>query len=116
MLLISKKVKYGRKKLANYKTNQWLQENDMKFSSAHDEGKSVIVEILITIFNNKIYKYMTAISKTYLYYKLGDIDSEYHNPYHRTIKMKSVDVNSSTYTDISGENNDKTLNLKLVIM
>ena len=59
---------------------------------------------------------MTAISKTYLYYKLDDIDSEYHNPYHRTIKMKPVDVNSSTYTDISGENSDKTLNLTVVIM
>ena len=30
--------------------------------------------------------------------------------------MKPVDVNSSTYTDIRGENSDKTLNLKLVIM
>ena len=84
MLLISKKVKYSWKKLENYKTNQWLQENDIKISSAHDEG-NIIVEILITIFNNKIYKYMTAISKTYLYYKLDDIDSEYHNPYHSTI-------------------------------
>ena len=31
--------------------------------------------------------------------KLDDILNEYNNTYHRTIKMKPVDVNDNTYTD-----------------
>ena len=31
--------------------------------------------------------------------KLDDIVDEYHNTYHRMIKMKPVSVKSSTYTD-----------------
>ena len=31
--------------------------------------------------------------------KLNDIVNEYNNTYHRTIKMKPVDVNDNTYID-----------------
>ena len=50
--------------------------------------------------------------------KLDDIVSEYNNTYHRTIKMKPVDVKDNTYIDSSKEVNDKDtkFNLKLVIM
>ena len=40
-------------------------------------------------------------------YKLDDIVNEYNNTYYRTIKMKSVDVNSSTYFNFNVEKNDK---------
>ena len=63
--------------------------------SAHNEGKSIIVERFIRILKNKIYKYMTSISMTsknaYIV-KLGDIVNKYNNTYHSTIKMKPVDV------------------------
>ena len=39
---------------------------------------------------------MTSISKNVYIDKLDDIDNEYNSPYHRTIKMKPVEVNSST--------------------
>ena len=39
---------------------------------------------------------MTSISKNVYIDKLVDIVNEYDNAYHRTIKMKPVDVNSST--------------------
>ena len=39
--------------------------------------------------------------------KLNDIVNEYNNPYHRTIKMKPIDVKKSTYFDFKVENNDK---------
>ena len=45
----------------------------------------------------KIYKYMTSIPKDKYIDKLDDIVNEYNNTYHRTIKMKPVDVKDSTY-------------------
>ena len=40
----------------------WLQGNDIKISSARNE-KFVVAGIFIATLKNKIYKYMTAISK-----------------------------------------------------
>ena len=39
--------------------------------------------------------------------KLADIANEYNNNYHSAIKMKPVDVKSSTYIDFGVENKDK---------
>ena len=39
--------------------------------------------------------------------KLNDIVNEYNNTYHRTIKMKPVDVKDNTYIDFKKEVNDK---------
>ena len=39
--------------------------------------------------------------------KLNDIVNIYNNTYHRTIKMKPVDVKSNTYIDSSEEINNK---------
>ena len=46
--------------------------------------------------------------------KLDDIVNKYNNTYHRTTKMKPVDVKSSTYIDSSKEINNKDPKLKLV--
>ena len=59
---------------------------------------------------------MTSISKNVYIDKLDDIANKSNNTYHSTIKMKPVDVKSSTYFDSSKENMEKTLNLKLVIL
>ena len=59
---------------------------------------------------------MTSISKNVYIDKLDDIVNKSNNTYHSTIKMKPVDVKSSTYFDSSKENMGKTLNLKLVIL
>ena len=48
---------------------------------------------------------MTSISKNVYSDKLIDIVNEYNSTYHRTIKIKPVDVNSSTYIDFGIENN-----------
>ena len=49
-------------------------------------------------------------------YKLDDIVNKYNNAYHSTIKMKHIDVKSSTYIDSSKENNNEYINLKFVIL
>ena len=41
----------------------WLEKNDIEMYSRHKEGKSVISERSIRTLKNKIYKYMTSISK-----------------------------------------------------
>ena len=68
--------------------------------SIHNERKSVVAERFIRILKNKIYKYMTTISKNVYIDKLDDIVDEYNNTYHRTIKMKPVDVKDNTYIDL----------------
>ena len=50
---------------------------------------------------------MTSISKNVYINKLDDIVNEYNNRYHRTIKMKSVDVKNNTYIDSNKEFHDK---------
>ena len=59
--------------------------------STHNEGKSVITERFIRTFNNKVYKYMTSISKNVYIDKLDNIVNKYNYTYYNTIKMKPVD-------------------------
>ena len=76
-----------------------------KNDSTYNERKSVVAERFIRILKNKTYKYMTSISKNVYINKLDDIVNKYNNTYHRTIKMKPVDVKLSTYIDTSKEIN-----------
>ena len=50
---------------------------------------------------------MTLISENVYIDKLNDIVEEYKNTYNRTMKMRPVDVKSSTYIDFDVENSDK---------
>ena len=81
--------------------------------SIHNAGKSVIAEIFIRTIKNKIYKYMTSISKNVYIDKLDDIVDEYNNAKHRTIKMKSVNVKDNTYIDFGKEVNDNDPKFKV---
>ena len=45
--------------------------------------------------------------------KLNDIVNEYNNTYHRTIKMKPVDVKCNAYIDFGKEVHDKDPNFKV---
>ena len=84
--------------------------------SIHNERKSVVAERFIRTLKNEIYKYMTSISKNVYIDKLDDIVDEYNNTYHRTIKMKPVDVKDNTYIDFEKKLMIEIQNLKLVIM
>ena len=68
--------------------------------SRHNEGKSVVPKRFIRTLKSKIYKYMTSISENVDIDKLDDIVNEYDNAYHRTIKMKPIDVKDNTYINI----------------
>ena len=45
--------------------------------------------------------------------KLDNIVNEYNNTYHRTIKMKPIDVKNYTYINIDKEVNDKNPKFKV---
>ena len=84
--------------------------------STNNEGKSAIAEGFIRTLKNKIYKYMTAISKNVYIDKLNDIVKEYNNTYHTSVKMKPVDVTDNTQINFLKKLIIKILNLRLVIM
>ena len=50
-----------------------LQDNDIEIYSTHNEEKSVVAEKFTTALKNKIYKYMTSVSKYVYIDKLDDI-------------------------------------------
>ena len=50
---------------------------------------------------------MTSLSTNLYIDKLNDIVNEYNNTYHRTIKIKPVDVKNNTYIDSCKNVNDK---------
>ena len=76
--------------------------------SVYNEGKSVFAERFIRTLKNKIYKYMSSISKNVYIDKLDGIVNKYNNTYHRTIKTKPVDVKPSIYTDFNKKNNKES--------
>ena len=49
--------------------------------SIRNERKSVVVERFIRTLKNKIYKYMTSVSKNVYINKLDDIVNKYSNAY-----------------------------------
>ena len=85
----------------------WLQDNDLEMHSGHNERKSVVAERFTRTLTNKIYKYITSISKFLHIDKLDDIVNKYNNTCHWTTKMKPVDVKLDTYFILCVENNDK---------
>ena len=101
----------------NRSMKSWLEKSDIEMYSTHNEGKSVVAERFIRTLKNKIYKYLTSISKNVYIEKLDDIVNKYNNTYLRAIKMKSVDAKSSTYIDsLVKKLMIKILHLKLVIL
>ena len=81
--------------------------------STHNEGKSAVAEIFIRTLKNKIYKHMTAISKNVYFDVLDDIVDKCNNTYHRTIKMKPIDVKNDYFAEYNKESNGKDPKFKL---
>ena len=75
--------------------------------STHNEGKSVVAERFLRTLKSKIYKHMTAVSKNVYFDVLNDIVDEYNNTYHKTIKVKPVDVKSDFFAEYNDESNEK---------
>ena len=79
----------------------------------HNEEKFAVAERFMRTLKNKIYKYMSSISKYMCIDKLDDTVNKYNNTYHSTIKMEPVDVNPRMYTDCNKENNEEDPKFKV---
>ena len=91
----------------------WPEKNDIEIYSTSKEGKYVVAEKFIRTLKNKIYDYMASISKNVYIDKLDDIVNKYNNTYHSTIKMKPVNVKSSTNINSNKEINDEDPKFKI---
>ena len=80
--------------------------------STCNEEKPVVPEKFIKIFKNKIFKHMRAVSKN-VYFDVLDLVDKYNNAFHRTIKMKPVDVNSNSYAEYNVGSNEKDPKFKV---
>ena len=56
---------------------------------------------------------MNSVSRNVYVDRLYDVVNEYNNSYHRTIKMKPVDVIDNTHIDFKKEANDKDPKFKI---
>ena len=81
--------------------------------STHNEGKYVVAERFIRTLKNKIYKHMTAISENVYFDVLDDIVHKYNNAYHKTIKMKPIDVKNNSFADYNEKSNEKDPKFKI---
>ena len=103
-------------KVYNRSMKPCLDKNAIEIYSTLNKEKSVVPERFIRTLKNKIYKYITSISKNVHIDKLDDIVNRYNNTYHRTIKMKPADVKAIIYFDFNKIIIRKILNLKLAIL
>ena len=89
-ILNANQIKYGIDKgseFYNKAMKPWLKKNDKEMYSTYNQEKSVIAEGFLRTLENKIYKYMTSVSKNVYIDKFGDVINKYNNAYHSTIKM-----------------------------
>ena len=97
----------------NKSFKKMLQDNEKIMYSTSNEGKSVVAERFIRALKNKIYKHMTAVSKNVYFDVLDDILDEYNNIYHRTIKMKPIDVKKDSFAEYNEESHKRVSKFKI---
>ena len=74
--------------------------------SIYNERKSVVAERFISVLKNKLFKHMTAVSKSVYCDALDRTVNKYNNTVHRTIKMKLIDVTSDPYAEYNEDSNE----------
>ena len=79
----------------------WSQGHGRNFFSTHDEEKSIVVVAEKFSYNlkNRIYRYMTSLSKNVYIDKLDNKVNKYNSTYHKKIEVKPIGVTSSTYIE-----------------
>ena len=78
--------------------------------SAHNEGKFVVTERFIRALNNTIFKHMTSVSKNMYIDKIAD---KCNNLYHRTIKVKPIDIKTRTYIEYDNKHSVRDPKFKI---
>ena len=81
--------------------------------STHNEGKSVVPERFVRTLKNKIHKHMSTISKNVYFDVSNDVVDKCNSTYHKTIKMKAIDVKSDYFAEYNEEYNEKDPKFKV---
>ena len=92
---------------SEFYNSSWLKNNDIEMYSTHNEGKYGVAERFISTLKSKIYKHMTAVSKNVYFDILDDIVDKYNNIYHKTTKMKPMDIKPNSYIECIVDSNEK---------
>ena len=82
-------------------------DDDIEMHSRHKKAKYFVAKKFIRTLKTKIYKCITSISRNMNIGKLADRVNKYINTYHRTVKVKSVDVKPSIFIAFTIETNDE---------
>ena len=67
----------------------------------------LLLKNLLEFKKNKIYKHMPTNSESVYFNVLNYIVGEYYNTYHKTIKVKPIDVKSDSFDEYNEESNEK---------
>ena len=81
--------------------------------SVHNERKSVISERFIRTLEKEIHKIFNSISKNVQINELDDIVNKCNNIYHKTIKMKPVDIKWNTFVNFNRKTDDQDPEFKI---
>ena len=82
------------------KVQSFLKQNGIDFFTTNSEQKASIVERFNRTMKGRMYKYFTA-KNTYRYIDvMQDLVDGYNNTYHRSIKMKPINVRVIDQTKI----------------
>ena len=96
----------------NKSFKKWVKDSNIETYSTHTEGKFV-AERFIRTLKIKICKLMAAISKNVYFNVLNDIVDKCNNTYHKTIKMKPIDVKSDRFAEYNEESNESNPKCKV---
>ena len=97
----------------NNSFKNFLKMNNIEMYLTYNEGKSVVGGRLIRTLKNKIFKYMTAISKNVYFDVLDDTFNKYNNTVHKTIKMKPIYITDDSYNEWNEDFNKKDPKFKV---
>ena len=76
----------------NKQVQDLLNENNIKlYSTNNSEIKSSVIERFNRAFKNMMYKKFTQNNNTIFYNIINDLENEYNNKYHSTIKMTPIE-------------------------
>ena len=76
--------------LYNRSMKSLLHNNNIEIYSTLNEERYVNTERFIRTLHNKIYRYVTSVSKNVYFDLLYDIVNKHNNAYHSIIKTKSA--------------------------
>jgi hypothetical protein len=92
-----------------------LKNNDVKFFTTFSERKASVVERFNRTLKSTMFKYFTQFETRKYVNVLPDLVSRYNSSYHRSIKMRPIDMNKenelTVWVYLYGERNEKK-NLK----